>query len=198
VTRAALAVGAAVPVLYFGSQLAAAPFYPGYDFVVQVASELGSAASRQPWVFNLGAVLTGAAGLVAALGFGRALPRAGATRHVTRHAVLGLATSGLAGIQAGSFPLPDPRHNPGWLGAGLFVMPALLAVAVWRAPRAGALKAYLVASALVLLLQFPLRRGMMGIDPRTQAGLLQRLLALAVYPPIGVVSVFLRRRIAAA
>jgi hypothetical membrane protein len=195
VTRAALALGAAVPLLYFGTQLAAAPAHPGYDFVRQAASELGSPASRAPWVFNTGAVLTGLATLAAAYGFLRALPRVGSPAVATVLLVLALVAAGMAGIQAGIFPLPDPRHNPGWLGMGLFALLPLLALAFLRAPRAGALRLFLLASALLFLVQFPLRAGIGGFEPRESAGLLQRLLALAVYPPIGVASLFLGRRI---
>jgi hypothetical protein len=186
VTKAALVVGVAVPLLYFGSQLATVPIYPGYDFVRQVASELGAPPSRAPWIFNSGAILTGVATLVAAYGYGRALPRVGAPRVTIVLLVAALVASGLAGIQAGSFPLPDPRHNPGWLGLGLFAMLPLLALAFMKAPRARGFRLYLLASALLFLLQFPLREGVGGFEPATSGGLLQRLLALAVYPPIGV------------
>ena len=193
-TRAALVAGVAVPFLYFGAQLLTAPFHPGYDFVRQVASELGAPPSGAPWIFNTGAILTGVATLVAAYGCWRALPRVGAPRITIVLLVAALVATGLAGIQAGSFPLPDPRHNPGWLGMGLFAMLPLLALAFMRAPRARAFRLYLLASALLFLLQFPLREGVGGFDPAASGGLLQRLLALAVYPPIGVASLFLLRR----
>ena len=193
--RAALLAGAAVPLLYFGTQLIAAPLYPGYDLVRQVASELGSPGSRAPWVFNTGAILTGLATLAAAYGYARALPAvARAPRLIVVLVVIALAAAGLAGIQAGVFALPDPRHNPRWLGAGLFVMPLLLLLAVARMPGAGALRAYLALSLILLVAQFPLRAGLLGLEERTSMGLFQRLMALAVYLPIGVVAFFLFRR----
>jgi len=195
VTRIALALGVAVPLLYLGTQLVAAPFYPGYDFVRQVASELGSPASHAPWVFNTGAILTGLATLAAAYGFLSALPRVSAPGISIGFVVAALVATGLAAVQAGSFPLPDPRHNPGWLGLGVFALLPLLALAFMRASRAWALRAYLLASAILYLVQFPLREGVGGFEPGVSGGLLQRLLALAVYPPIGVASWFLARRL---
>ena len=62
-----------MPVIYFGTQLIAAPFYPGYSFAQNTASMLGTTTSRQPWIFNLGAMLTGVAGLIGAFGLFRAL-----------------------------------------------------------------------------------------------------------------------------
>jgi hypothetical membrane protein len=199
ITRAALLAGAAVPLLYFGTQLLAAALYPGYDFVGQVASELGSPGSRAPRVFNTGAILTGLATLAGAYGYARALPAVARTpRVIVGLVVVALAAAGLAGIQAGVFALPDPRHNPRWLGAGLFVMPLLLLLAVARMPRAGALRASLVLCLVLLVVQFPLRAGLLGLEERTSMGLFQRLMALAVYVPIGVVAFFLFRRMGSA
>ena len=192
--RAALLAGAAVPLLYFGTQLAAAPLYPGYDFTRQVASELGSPLSRAPGVFNTGAILTGVATLGAAFGFARALSRIAAPPGVAWLVVAALVSAGLAGLQAGAFPLPHPRHNPGALGAGLFALPVLLLLAAARTPGAAGLRIYLALNLLLFLLQFPLRGGLLGIDPRDSGGLMQRTFALAVYVPIGVVSWFLLRR----
>jgi hypothetical protein len=64
----ALYAAIAMPVIYFGTQVIAAPFYPEYSFARDRASILGTTSSEQPWIFNLGAVLTGAAGLVGAFG----------------------------------------------------------------------------------------------------------------------------------
>jgi hypothetical membrane protein len=51
----ALYAAIAMPLIYFGTQLIAAPFYPGYSFAQDTASMLGTTTSRQPWIFNLGA-----------------------------------------------------------------------------------------------------------------------------------------------
>jgi hypothetical protein len=59
VTPILLRVGIAIPFLYFGLQLIAAPFYPGYSFVRNVASELGSDLARYPTPFNIGIMILG-------------------------------------------------------------------------------------------------------------------------------------------
>lgn len=41
--RPLLLAGVAVPILYFGSMLAASALYPGYNHLTQYASELGMA-----------------------------------------------------------------------------------------------------------------------------------------------------------
>ncbi len=64
--------GIAIPILYFGMQLLAAPFYPGYSFISRDASTLGSDGSSVPAIFNLGSILVGLVELVAAWGFLRA------------------------------------------------------------------------------------------------------------------------------
>ena len=67
-TMAALQTGMAVPFLYFGTQLAAALFFPGYSFLRMPASLLGSDQATYPMIFNAGAILTGLATLLAAVG----------------------------------------------------------------------------------------------------------------------------------
>src|ERR1051326_4877542 len=80
----ALYAAIAMPVIYFGTQLVAGPFYPGYSFSQDTASMLGTTDSHHPWIFNLGAVLTGVTGVVGAFGLFRAL------RPITRTALAGL------------------------------------------------------------------------------------------------------------
>jgi hypothetical membrane protein len=58
-TSLCLLAAAAMPVIYFGTQIAAAPFYPGYSFSLQSASMLGTHFSRHPWIFNVDQCLPG-------------------------------------------------------------------------------------------------------------------------------------------
>lgn len=53
-TQIMLKAGIAVPILYFGIQVLAARFYPGYGFTNQDASALGSNGSSFPDIFNKG------------------------------------------------------------------------------------------------------------------------------------------------
>jgi hypothetical membrane protein len=41
-----------MPVIFFGTQIAAAPFYPGYSFSQESVSMLGTHFSGHPWMFN--------------------------------------------------------------------------------------------------------------------------------------------------
>ena len=68
ITSLCLLAAAATPILYFATQIVAAPFYPEYSFSQQSASMLGTHFSRYPWIFNAGEMLTGLAALGAALG----------------------------------------------------------------------------------------------------------------------------------
>jgi hypothetical membrane protein len=192
---ATLSAGVAVPFLYFGAQLAAAPFYPGYSFMSHTASELGSDESRLPTIFNIGAILTGLATLVAAAGFPPALQRLNANWVLAWLTGIALVSGGVASVNAGWFPMPHPRHDSGWLGIGLFLTPVLLPATLWTQRSAVALKTYLVASVLLIAVLFPFMSGGAGVDIHGYRGLLQRLFALAVFPPIGVVSFFLASRI---
>ena len=72
---AALWTGVLIPLLYFGNQFVAATFFPGYSFLSQDASTLGSADSRWPELFNIGSVVTGIFCGFTACGFIHALRR---------------------------------------------------------------------------------------------------------------------------
>jgi hypothetical membrane protein len=172
----------AMPVIYFGTQLVAAPFYPQYSFTLDTASMLGTTNSHHPWIFNLGAMLTGAAGLVGALGL------FGALRTVTWKALawlvaLSVVANGVLSVKAGIFPMPDPRHAS-WqfLMPAVLATPLLLLVALWR--QGMALRAYLLCNVAALMLMVPLMMHRMA--PVFAEGTAQRLFAVVVFVPVGV------------
>ena len=104
-----LIAAVAVPALYFGVQFAAAPFYAGYSFSGQQASDLGTSISMHPWIFNIGVLLAGLMALPGAVGVYVVLCRGG-NRLAALLCGVTLAATGLMAIRAGLFPLPDPRH----------------------------------------------------------------------------------------
>lgn len=197
VTRAGLVAAVAVPVLYFGAQLAAAPFYPGYSFLTDSASMLGSDRSTLPAVLNVGAFLTGIAALWAAFGLLRGLPVVGARPVWVRLVALSAASMGISSIWASLFHLPDPRHNPGALGAGTFLVPVVLPLALWPVQRGRALKVYLLVNLMAFLLLIPIMAGFAGIDRSHYGGLLQRCVATVVHVPVGVAGCALLRHMQA-
>jgi len=207
-TLVALRAGLVVPVVYFGVQLIAAPFYPGYSFLARDASTLGSAGSSLPAIFNAGALLTGAAALIASAGFFSALRSLGVRPALVWLAAAAVACGGLGAINAGLYPLPDARHVSGPLaqiGLGVFLVPIVMPAAIWRLPRADAMRRYLVANGLVVVALIPVMSGLVqraemaaGVEiPGFQyflnngQGLLQRIAAGTVFVPIGVVAHFL-------
>jgi len=193
-TRVALACGVAAPLLYFGAQLAAAPFYPGYDFLTQAASLLGSDLSDRPEVLNAGAMATGAALGFAAVGFFRALRGAGASLATAAIVALAVASMGVGSFWAGVFPLPDPRHDAGPIKAGMFVVPAAMLVALWNRAGPGA-RIYFAANVAAFVLLVPVMSGVAGIDTSGFQGLVQRVAALVLFAPVGVGAACLRRRL---
>ena len=133
--RQLLGFGVAMPLLYFGIQLAAAPLYPGYSFLTRDASTLGSDGSTAPWIFNGGALLVGIVEVVTAWAFLRALPRAGIGMVLTWATALALVSAAVGSLNAFLHPLPDPKHAEGLLsllGSGMVVLPILLTTVLWR------------------------------------------------------------------
>jgi hypothetical protein len=94
--------------------------------------------------------------------------------------------------------MPDPRHggHPSLLIAMLAV-PFVLGFALWRLGVSKAIKAYLVATIVLLLVMFPIMMRMIDLDMHTYGGLLQRIFALTVFVPIGVAASELARRLGA-
>src|SRR5215472_1954866 len=178
-----------MPIVYFGVQLAAAPFYPKYSFLNDMASLLGSAASRRPFVFNDGAMMTGILGLSGAVGLFLCLKR----RSGLWGALTGLCVvaNGVLSLKAGMYPMPDPRHAS-WqfLLFPTVLAPFVLLLATWRFDVR--LRWYLIVDNLVLLTLLPSVIGVSSVP----AGILQRLFALIVLVPPGAVAgwLVLRKR----
>jgi hypothetical membrane protein len=204
----ALGMGIALPFLYFGVQVAAAPFFPGYSFLVRDASTLGSPGSSLPAVFNIGAICVGILSFIAAWGFLRAFRFLGIRNFIAWPATLAMLSNGLGSINAGLFPLPDPRHTEGLLalcGVGTFLLPFLLPLAIWKLLDRGPVAAYFVTNIITLVALIPIMSGLLqrfgimaGVDmPWYQTllnnyhGLLQRIFALVVFVPIAVSALFL-------
>jgi hypothetical membrane protein len=196
ITLVLLGSGIAVPFLYYGVQVVAAPFFAGFSVLGTTASELGSDRSTRPWIFNTGAILTGIAAIVASVGFLRGLRRLGVPRILSWLPALAVAMTGASSLWAGIYPLPDPRHggHPSLLIA-MIAVPFVLAPAMWRVNASRAHKVCFAATIILLLVMIPIMSGMTGLDTHPYRGLLQRVFALTVFVPIGVGAVAVARRL---
>lgn len=184
--RLCLLSAVATPVLAFGSQIAAAPFYPGYSFSLQSGSMLGTHFSLHPWIFNLGEMLTGLAYLAAGLGLYRAFR--GRT-HLLVSWLVGMvvASAGVLSLKAGLFPMPDPRHNSWGLVFGFTILtPYLLLIGLWGQSDSRGLRIYLLATIVLQIVLVPM-------IPWLERGVAQRLVAATIVLPVGVVGFFLWR-----
>src|SRR5437868_1500239 len=119
-----LRLGVLVPFVYYGTQAAAAPFFPGFSFVGTTASEMGSTLSRHPAVFNGGIMALGVISILASVGFLPALRQTDVNPALALLASADVALNGVQMLWAGLHPLPDPRHA-GYtvFVAGMFVLP---------------------------------------------------------------------------
>ena len=183
-----LACAAAVPILYFGAQALAASAFPGFDLLRHTASQLGSDLSARPGLLNDGAIATGMAACLGGIALAIALVGRGGSRIGAACIALALASTGAAAIWAGTHPLPDPRHNPGALGAGLFLLPLLVAVVSWRIVPGQGMRRYFVANLAAFAALATVLGGLTPIDPTQWPGLWQRLLALVVHGPSAVLA----------
>lgn len=205
IESASLICGIAVPLVYFGIQLAAAPFYPGYSFFSQDASSLGSNKSSFPDLFNFGAIVVGLLLLCSSIGLIRVLLRSGARRWVSWTIFVALISGAISCWNAGVFPLPDQRHTSGLfatMGMGVFLLPILLPLLFPPETNWRNLRRYFWCNLAVLLLLIPIVSGLIQRLMVTSGnemewyqdflnngnGVLQRIAAAVVFVPVGVLS----------
>lgn len=177
-----------VPFVYFGAQFLAAPYFPNYSVLTTSASDLGSDLSSQPSILNTGALLTGILSFLGSAGLAISLPKLGASRVAAFLFALSLASAGLAALWAGLHPLPDPQHNPGALGIGMFVAPFFAVWTAWRINNSGILRYLLVSNAVLFIVLGALMSGAVNIDLAAFGGLIQKLLAASSFAPCSVLA----------
>jgi hypothetical membrane protein len=189
----------AVPVLYGAAVVGTSLFWPGYSHVTRYASELGSAASPRPALFNRTIVAAGLCAMLAGAGFSLALRRLGQRALSAFLAGLAVFAWGAAFVMGGLFPMPDPRHGGFGLGLAVHLAPLFMlrALAGTPAPR---LKAFLalvfVVSGALILIMFDV--GGLHLVRRANVGLWQRAYALSSIAWIGVAAAWLMTRPGAA
>lgn len=183
-----------VPAAYFGAQILAAPYFPNYSVLTTSASDLGSDRSSRPGILNCGALLTGVLALLGSIGLAASLPRVGVNRLAAFLLAICVASSGLASLWAGWHPLPSPLHNPGALGAGMFVSPFAAVWAAWRLHPARMLRAVLLANAATFVALAAVMSGVVHVDLSRYGGLIQKMLAFTSFVPSAVVAAAAIRR----
>jgi hypothetical membrane protein len=188
VTSMCLLAAAAMPIIFFVTQIAAAPFYPGYSFSMQSVSMLGTQFSRHPSIFNAGEMLTGFAAIVGALGLYRVF-RTKTNFLLSWMIGFAVACIGVMTLKAGMFPMPDPRHNSwGLLQNIIIITPALMLIGLWKQNHSSGLRTYLILC-ITLLLLLVLLSSLLG------RGALQRLIAVGTLVPVGVIGFFFWREL---
>jgi hypothetical protein len=186
--------GVLVPVLYFGAQLVAAPFYPGYSFLANAASDFGSSSFVGAGVFNVVIFGVGVASLLAAVGLVRSARLTGMHSIWVWLTALCVAAFGLSSLWAGAYPLPDSRHGQNPFTPGVLLLPFLFAVSFWRLSGSRWWRAFLLGCVVVLVALVPVVSGLAGLNTSGVSGLLQRLLTLAMLPTLGASAVLLVRK----
>ena len=193
--RALLLAGILIPVVYFGLLIIAPLIYPGFSYVTNYASEMGSTDARYPAVFNTGVMLCGVAGLLASFGFFHAVRRLGGNTLLAALTGLTLFLFGIATFMGGKFPMPDERHGGYGLGLALQLAPLFLALALWRVRSLRGLCVFLLVTFVVMTFFITVMMGVGGLVTRANVGLWQRGTALAGFPWIGIAAWRLRKEL---
>src|ERR1700751_2303539 len=183
---ASLRLGICIPFTYFGIQLLAIPFYPGFSILVNSASDLGTAHSLKPWSFNLGAIATGLITFASVYGFYQSLRSSGTNFLLTALVCLSLMCYGTSSLAAGVFPMPHPYHGAGPAQFGIILGPVLFVAAFWKRRRGWVFWCLAACLALFVVVLVLMRPGVTGLNTDPIMGLLQRILAVAGFAPLGL------------
>jgi hypothetical protein len=185
---ASLLCAASVPFVYFGAQFLGAVFYPNFSVLRDVASALGSDVSTRPEIFNTGITLAGLLAIGGAAGLYERLRELRASTWLCLIACLSLLSFAAGSLWAASHPLPDPRHDPGPLSAGMFISPLVAYLTARQLPGARSLRAVCAVLLLVFFAIVGVYSGLVPLDRGAFEGALQRVGALTLLAPISAIS----------
>ncbi len=192
-TNSKLLIGLVLlPIFYFGMQLLLAPYFPGYSLLRDATSILGSDRSPVAHWFNVLAIVGGLLGIVGAFGAYRVLSciDPGKGRAIVLPVVMALVA--LGSVWAGAFPMPHPLHPKNPATPAMLLMPVVALVYTWWSSQLRSLRPAAIINLIFFLLLIPFMAGLLPVDRTVYGGLLQRLLALPVFVPIGLIGWYLR------
>jgi hypothetical membrane protein len=160
--RVLLKAGVAMPVIYIATVVVSALLFPGFALLERMPSDLGGPAAPYPTLYNVGMMLTGAAGGLGALGLLVAFGK-------VRRDWLLWGLGGLAGLSllaasvglamAGIFPLPNPLHYGFGLSLAGALTPLLGALALLRLGGAGKAASVLLGAIVLIVALVVLKAG---------------------------------------
>ena len=185
----------AVPILYFGTMLAAAATWPGYSHVTRYVSELGGPEAPVPALFNVGIMVMGVVCTISAFGVFGAVRTLGGRRVPGAIASVCIGLFGVAMVMGGAFPMPNPLHGAFGLGLAMVLAPLFLGLAFAGRPGFGGFATFLFVSFAFMFGTMAVMMGIGQLVTRANVGLWQRLNALAMFPWLGIAGFVLARRL---
>ena len=187
-----------MPLLMVADVALAQRLYHGFNEGSQFISELGAESAPHPWVFNLGMLAAGLAGIFAGWGFTVELEGAGGRRQVSAFTGLWVALTGVGGAFAGLFHWPDPMHRACGVGLAILLAPYFTAWALWGVRGHRRLVWFSLAYGVVLTFVFMLLTGVWNVRTGHDVGLWQRWWAFMALVWLAIAAWCLERRAARA
>ncbi len=193
--RIGLVAAILVPVVYYGAQAMAIPFYPGYNILTENTNLLGSEFADHPLIMNGGLFLAGIAAFAAAFGIHVALRALGARLILTWLTTLTLLSLAFQTLWVSFTHMPHPRALPLVVGATMLLLPVLMPVTFLWVRNAVGIKFYLFLNLLANAVMILFLGNLLYYDRMRYFGLLEHCFLLTLYAPVGVVGAFLLRRL---
>jgi hypothetical membrane protein len=191
---ASLLCAASVPFVYFGAQLLGAVFHPNFSVLRDVASALGSDVSTRPEIFNTGIAFAGFLAVGGTVGLYNRLQELRTSAFLRLMTAFCLFSFAAGSFWAASHPLPDPRHDPGPLSAGMFLSPFVAYLSARQLPGADCVRTICAVLLFFFLAVVSVYSGFMPLDRGAYEGALQRVGALTLLAPFAAISWWLLGR----
>ena len=183
------------PAFYYIGLFGCAMLWPGYSHVTQYASELGSAASPCPTLFNGNIILCGLAALIGGIGLSHVLRELSGQKGWAIAAGASISLWGIAIIIGGLYPLPDDRHGAYGLAIVGQFTPLFALIALRNVESVGALKSFLALIFVASLALFAIMMGIGELVTRANVGIWQRTYGALSIPYLAVLGWALLRRL---
>ena len=184
------------PFFYYIGLFGCAMLWPGYSHVTQYASELGSAASPCPTLFNGNVILCGLAALIGGFGLSHVLAEFSGLRGWATAAGVSISLWGIAIVIGGLYPMPDERHGAFGLAIVGQLTPLFTLVALRKVEGVAALKAFLAFIFLASLAMFAIMMGVGELVTRANVGIWQRTYGALSIPYLAILGWLLMQRAA--
>ena len=190
ISRSCLWAGLLAIALYLVTVVVLGLLTPQYSHITNLVSDLGRQESPYHMAFSISLGMVGALFVLSSVGFFDAVRTISGNLILSIAIGVAIAAIGVGIIISAIFPLPDPRHGGFGLARLFFLVPLLIAIAIWKKPYLSSFKVFNLGSFVALLTSIPIFRFFIENE---QMGLGQRITVLIMFGWFTITSYYFLR-----